>query len=310
MKWNAEWFSIFKWHTNKTIIYIWSKWHPGNPGGILAINLKSETRGGFFKNTKTPDFRFSRLVWYSKWLKCSTTSLFHWDSQRQTDILTPQRCSRGPVWRGVNVRVFHCFTCGGWRCSSCRSSCQRCWGRWGGVPSRLPPAAAGCCRTSLRTICLAGPSPTPASDAASPLSSEQDEQVNVRANCLSLVMNKLQLLKQGTFKPTTSNLHTAAKCCVPVLQALSGCLFSQPWQSRATSRCCCDTPNRAEPGSGPSSPHCSFLPKDGEFYRVNYWTGNKQQLIYTSSSFKTTLSFICSHVSGHLRQQKPTYTLF
>lgn len=54
----------------------------------------------------------------------------------------------------------------------------------------------------------------------------------------------------------------------PALRALSCCPFSPPWQSRATSRCCCGTPGKAGPDSGPSSPRCSFLPADTAFQMV------------------------------------------
>lgn len=47
---------------------------------------------------------------------------------------------------------------------------------------------------------------------------------------------------------------------VPEQPELFDCLFSQPWQNPAMSRCCCDTLNRAAPGSDPSSQHCSFHP--------------------------------------------------
>lgn len=63
------------------------------------------------------------------------------------------------------------FTCGGWRCSSCWSSYRPCWARWAAEPSRLPPAAAGYCRTFLQTICSVGRRRTQVSGAASPLSS-------------------------------------------------------------------------------------------------------------------------------------------
>lgn len=66
-----------------------------------------------------------------------------------------------------------------------------------------------------------------------------------------------------TFQTSRCTLHHSlcGKHYVPVLQVLSGCPFSQPLQSPATSRCCYGTPNRAEQGSGPSSPRCSFLPE-------------------------------------------------
>lgn len=52
----------------------------------------------------------------------------------------------------------------------------------------------------------------------------------------------------------------SSQFAIPVLQVLSGCPVSQPWQNPATSMCYCGTPDRAELGAGPSSPHCSFLP--------------------------------------------------
>lgn len=49
---------------------------------------------------------------------------------------------------------------------------------------------------------------------------------------------------------------------LPVRPEPYDCLSSQPSRSPARSRCCCDTPNREEPGSDPSSLHCSSLPTD------------------------------------------------
>lgn len=71
--WNPEW--NLKWHTNeqdRIYIYIWSNWHPGNPGAVGVPCRDSgrknqiwDTTGVFFQKLKYY-FKFSRLTWYSK----------------------------------------------------------------------------------------------------------------------------------------------------------------------------------------------------------------------------------------------------
>lgn len=76
-----------------------------------------------------------------------------------------------PNWWGLSS-----FTCVGWRCSSCWSSCLQCLGRSEAAPFRLPPAVANRYQTFLLTLCLAGPNLKTVLGAASLLSSISKEQ--------------------------------------------------------------------------------------------------------------------------------------
>lgn len=132
-------------------------------------------------------FKFSRLLWYSPLLPNI------WNAQPSLEVwliigsliqLFPDPCNEWVFqllqWNIGQLRVTLNaslnFTCADWRCSSCWRSCLRYWGQWGAVPSRLPPAAVGCCPTFPQRPSPADLSPKLVSDAASLWSSAQEAQ--------------------------------------------------------------------------------------------------------------------------------------